>query len=132
MREDPKVKKMKISDEKKKGKQEDLFDFIVQTMADFLKEFKIDCKLPLGFTFSFPVAQTSITAGTLKQWTKDFDADGAVGRDVVGMLRDAIARREVSIASLSFCLSVTLFCYSVFSMTHLPMLLCRARMSALM
>lgn len=98
MKEEPKVEKMAISKEKKEGTQEELFDFIVESIAAFLKKYKIDRKLPLGFTFSFPVVQTSLTAGTLKKWTKDFKATGAEGRDVVEMLHDAIARRHVSLS----------------------------------
>lgn len=94
MKEEPKVEKMAISKEKKEGTQEELFDFIVESIAAFLKKYKIDRKLPLGFTFSFPVVQTSLTAGTLKKWTKDFKATGAEGRDVVELLHDAIARRH--------------------------------------
>ena len=101
MAAEPKVIEMQISEEKKTGTQEELFDFIAQSMADFMKKYKIDRKLPLGFTFSFPVAQTSLTAGTLKKWTKDFNAAGAVGRDIVEMLQEAILRRDVSIGVYS-------------------------------
>ncbi|EED19355.1 glucokinase GlkA, putative [Talaromyces stipitatus ATCC 10500] len=44
----------------------------------------------LGFTFSFPVHQTSINRGTLIRWTKGFDIPDAVGQDVCLMLQDAI------------------------------------------
>lgn len=97
MAADPKVETMEISKDLKEGRQEELFDFIAQSMADFLKKHKIGRKLPLGFTFSFPVAQTSLTAGTLKRWTKDFKAVGAEGRDVIEMLQEAILRRKVSV-----------------------------------
>lgn len=93
---EPKVMKTKISLEKKQGTQEELFDFIAQSMADFMKEYNITRKLPLGFTFSFPVKQTSLTTGVLKKWTKDFKGSGAVGRDVIEMLQEALARRKVS------------------------------------
>lgn len=88
---------MKISNEKKTGTQQELFDFIAESMANFIKKHSIERQLPLGFTFSFPVAQTSLTSGTLKKWTKDFNASGAVGRDVIEMLQEAIGRRQVSI-----------------------------------
>jgi hexokinase len=32
----------------------------------------------LGFTFSFPVRQTSIASGALIKWTKEFAVDDAV------------------------------------------------------
>ena len=97
MAADPKVDEMKISNEKKTGTQQELFDFIAESMANFLKKHSIEHQLPLGFTFSFPVAQTSLTSGTLQKWTKDFKASGAVGRDVVEMLQEAIARRKVCV-----------------------------------
>ena len=86
-------KKMTIDDATKQSTQEKLFDFIAKAMADFVKEQGIKDKLPLGFTFSFPVHQTSLVSGTLITWTKDFNASGAEGNDVVCMLRDAIDRR---------------------------------------
>ncbi|CAI8016985.1 Hexokinase-2 [Geodia barretti] len=94
MTAEPKVEEMRISKEKKEGNQEELFDFIAESMSDFLKKHGITRRLPLGFTFSFPVVQTSLTAGTLKKWTKDFKAAGAEGRDVTQMLQEAIARRK--------------------------------------
>ena len=86
-----------IDDETKQSTQERLFDFIAKSVADFIKKENITTKLPLGFTFSFPVHQTSLVSGTLIRWTKDFSASGAVGNDVIKMLRDAFARRGVSL-----------------------------------
>ena len=83
---------MKLEDETIQSTQKVLFDFIAKALADFVKKHNITNKLPLGFTFSFPVNQTSLTDGTLKRWTKDFTASGAVGRDVVEMLKEAFAR----------------------------------------
>ena len=84
-----------IDDETKQSTQEKLFDFIAKCVAEFIKEQNITKKLPLGFTFSFPVHQTSLISGTLIRWTKDFTATGAEGNDVVLMLRDAFQRRQV-------------------------------------
>ena len=61
-------KKMTIDTATKQSTQEKLFDFIAQSMADFVKEHKIKEKLPLGFTFSFPVHQTSLISGTIMHW----------------------------------------------------------------
>ena len=44
----------------------------------------------LGFTFSFPVHQVGINKGTLIRWTKGFDIDDAVGKDVCKLLQDEI------------------------------------------
>lgn len=90
-----KVKKMVIDDATKQSTQEKLFDFIAQSIKEFMQEHSITRRLPLGFTFSFPVHQTSLTAGTLIRWTKDFSASGAVDRDVVKMLHEAMERTRV-------------------------------------
>ena len=90
--------KMKLTEETIQTTQEVLFDFIAKALADFVKKHNITNKLPLGFTFSFPVDQTSLTSGTLKRWTMDYTASGTVGRDVIEMLKEAFARiGEVSL-----------------------------------
>ena len=92
---DQKVKQMVIDDKTKQSKQEILFDFIANSVSDFVKEQNIIAKLPLGFTFSFPVHQTSLISGTLIRWTKDFSASGAEGEDVVRLLKEAFERKGV-------------------------------------
>lgn len=54
-------------------------------------------RLPLGFTFSFPLQQLGLTKGLLVKWTKGFNCSDVVGEDVVSLLKDAIARRGVSV-----------------------------------
>lgn len=44
----------------------------------------------LGFTFSFPVQQYGINKGTLIRWTKGFDIDDTVGKDVCALLQAEI------------------------------------------
>ena len=44
----------------------------------------------LGFTFSFPVNQIGINRGTLARWTKGFDIDEAIGKDVCQLLQTEI------------------------------------------
>ncbi|XP_055706161.1 hexokinase type 2 isoform X2 [Phlebotomus papatasi] len=74
------------------GKQ--LFDHIAECLANFMKEHEVyKERLPLGFTFSFPLTQLGLTKGMLVRWTKGFDCEGVVGEDVVQLLKDAIARR---------------------------------------
>ena len=75
--------------------QEVLFDFVAEHVVQFIKDRKITRKLPMGFTFSFPVLNTSLTSGTLVRWTKCFDADGAVGEDPVRLLKEAFDRKGV-------------------------------------
>ncbi|XP_026569334.1 putative hexokinase HKDC1 isoform X1 [Pseudonaja textilis] len=77
------------------GTGEELFDHIVQCIADFLEYMGIKgARLPLGFTFSFPCRQTSIDKGALVGWTKGFKATNCEGEDVVDLLREAIKRRN--------------------------------------
>jgi hexokinase len=88
-----------ISKSLKTGDACDLFDFI----ADCINQFLIDTgyghssSIPLGFTFSFPVDQTEIDKGVLVRWTKGFSAWGAIGKDIVKMLREALERKNVSV-----------------------------------
>jgi hexokinase len=44
----------------------------------------------LGFTFSFPVNQLGINKGLLMRWTKGFDIQEAVGKDVCELLQKEI------------------------------------------
>ncbi|CAH0385523.1 unnamed protein product [Bemisia tabaci] len=77
------------------GTGEQLFDHIAQCLADFMKEQDVHTeKLPLGFTFSFPLRQVGLTKGLLERWTKGFNCSGVVGLDVVQLLKDALARRN--------------------------------------
>ncbi|XP_004583497.2 hexokinase HKDC1 isoform X1 [Ochotona princeps] len=77
------------------GTGEELFDHIVQCIADFLEYMGLKgARLPLGFTFSFPCRQKSIDKGTLIGWTKGFKATDCEGEDVVDLLREAIKRRN--------------------------------------
>ncbi|XP_004846239.1 putative hexokinase HKDC1 isoform X1 [Heterocephalus glaber] len=77
------------------GTGEELFDHIVQCIADFLDYMGLKgAQLPLGFTFSFPCRQANIDKGTLIEWTKGFKATDCEGEDVVDMLREAIKRRN--------------------------------------
>lgn len=77
--------------------QEVLFDFVAECVAKFIKDQNINETLPLGFTFSFPVENSTINSGKLVRWTKCFDAKGAVGKDPVQLLKDAFGRKGVSV-----------------------------------
>ncbi|XP_071393003.1 hexokinase-2 isoform X3 [Centroberyx affinis] len=86
-----------IPQETMQGTGEELFDHIVQCIADFLEYMGMKgASLPLGFTFSFPCHQSKLDQGILLKWTKGFKASGCEGEDVVVLLKDAIHRREVS------------------------------------
>uniref|UniRef100_A0A8C3QCC6 Hexokinase-2 n=1 Tax=Geospiza parvula TaxID=87175 RepID=A0A8C3QCC6_GEOPR len=77
------------------GTGEELFDHIVHCISDFLEYMGMKgVSLPLGFTFSFPCQQNNLDEGILLKWTKGFKATGCEGEDVVGLLKEAIHRRE--------------------------------------
>ncbi|XP_064102422.1 hexokinase type 2-like isoform X6 [Macrobrachium nipponense] len=76
------------------GPGDGLFDHIAECLASFIKERELgDELLPLGFTFSFPCKQEGLTKARLARWTKGFKCAGVEGRDVVELLKAAIARR---------------------------------------
>ncbi|THF98571.1 hypothetical protein TEA_020114 [Camellia sinensis var. sinensis] len=81
------------------GTSEELFDFIASGLANFAEKEGGNFQLPsgrkreIGFTFSFPVKQTSIDSGILIKWTKGFAVSGTAGKDVVACLNDAMERR---------------------------------------
>jgi len=77
------------------GSGTQLFDHIAECLANFMKEHNVgEERLPLGFTFSFPLQQKGLTKGLLERWTKGFDCSGCVGEDVVQLLKDALSRRN--------------------------------------
>lgn len=57
---------------------QDLFDFIASLLKEFIEregdspESLLDRRRELGFTFSFPVKQLSVSSGILIKWTKGF------------------------------------------------------------
>ncbi|CAN6168337.1 unnamed protein product [Urochloa humidicola] len=82
------------------GNSSELFGFIASALAKVIAEegsnnvFE-DKQRELGFTFSFPVRQTSIASGTLIKWTKAFSIDDALGEDVVAELQTAMEKHGV-------------------------------------
>ncbi|KAM0868894.1 hypothetical protein ACQ4PT_041016 [Festuca glaucescens] len=83
--------------------QRDLFGFIASALAKFVADEGPSNKVvlggkqrELGFTFSFPVRQTSVASGTLIKWTKEFAVDDAVGEDVVAQLQTAMEKQGVN------------------------------------
>ncbi|KAL2342574.1 hypothetical protein Fmac_003859 [Flemingia macrophylla] len=80
------------------GSSDALFDFIAAALAKFVGSESEGFHPPpgrqreLGFTFSFPVRQTSIASGTLIKWTKGFNIEDAVGEDVVAELTKSLEK----------------------------------------
>uniref|UniRef100_A0A8C5PCU2 Phosphotransferase n=1 Tax=Leptobrachium leishanense TaxID=445787 RepID=A0A8C5PCU2_9ANUR len=93
-RVETKHKMYSIPEDAMTGTAEMLFDYIAECISDYLgRQNMKHKKLPLGFTFSFPVRHEDIDKGILLNWTKGFKASGAEGNNIVGLLRDAIKRR---------------------------------------
>ncbi|GFY94297.1 hexokinase-like 1 [Actinidia rufa] len=82
--------------------EEDLFDFIASSLQEFVQkeegvsEASTVKKRELGFTFSFPVKQTSVSSGILIKWTKGFAIEGMVGRDVSECLQQAMSKKGLN------------------------------------
>lgn len=80
-----------------KGSGREFFDFIAGCIKDFID--KQNSSLPqsrdIGFTFSFPVKQTGVASGTLLHWTKGFCVSGVVGKDVVSLFNESLARKGI-------------------------------------
>uniref|UniRef100_A0A1D1Y6R4 Phosphotransferase n=1 Tax=Anthurium amnicola TaxID=1678845 RepID=A0A1D1Y6R4_9ARAE len=81
------------------GSSHELFDYIAAELVKFVASegegFQLSAgrQRELGFTFSFPVRQISISSGTLIKWTKGFSIDDTVGQDVVAELTRALERQ---------------------------------------
>ncbi|KAG0676820.1 glucokinase [Pichia californica] len=84
----------------------DLFSYLASKIKSFVKEhhnenFNSDSnnsnKLKLGFTFSFPVEQTSLDSGKLIRWTKGFNIPDTIGKDVVKLLQDHLDSQNVPV-----------------------------------
>lgn len=71
-----------------------LFDYIAECLHNFvIKRNLSSSRLPLGFTFSFPIQQDGLAHARLVSWTKGFKCSGVEGKDVVALLKEAIDRR---------------------------------------
>ncbi|GAU12448.1 hypothetical protein TSUD_229830 [Trifolium subterraneum] len=86
---------------------EDLFDFIASSLKEFIAKEgdgsnTSQDRRELGFTFSFPVKQMSVSSGILIKWTKGFSIVDMVGKDVAACLQEAFARKglDVHVAAL--------------------------------
>ncbi|XP_019611647.2 hexokinase-3 [Rhinolophus sinicus] len=91
---EPRSKEFVIPQEVLLGPGQQLFDFAARCLAEFLDALPVGSRgLQLGFNFSFPCHQTGLDKSTLISWTKGFRCSGVEGRDVVQLLREAIARQ---------------------------------------
>ncbi|KAK8457919.1 hypothetical protein SEVIR_3G270700v4 [Setaria viridis] len=93
-----KVEHQPIPEELTKGTSEDLFNLIASALKNFIeREGGKDEGRALGFTFSFPVRQISISSGSLIRWTKEFSIEEAVGMDVAQCLNEALVRNGLNL-----------------------------------
>ncbi|XP_044483670.1 hexokinase-3-like isoform X2 [Mangifera indica] len=82
-----------------RGTSEDLFDFMASSLKQFVEkegngsESSVVKKKELGFTFSFPVRQTSVSSGILIKWTKGFAIEDMVEKEVAYYLQEALIKK---------------------------------------
>lgn len=83
-----------ISDEARLGCGIELFDYLAECVKDFMvsKNMPVDMKVPMGFTFSFPMKQHSLHSAELVTWTKSFNCPSVVGCDVVQLLQSSLRK----------------------------------------
>ncbi|KAJ1842333.1 hypothetical protein LPJ57_010047, partial [Coemansia sp. RSA 486] len=84
------------------AKESRLWDFIAECVGVFLEEHNLKPApgkrtIPCGYTFSFPIFQTSISSGNLSMWNKSFTVPNSVGRDVVNLTQSAFQRHHVAV-----------------------------------
>lgn len=68
---------------------EELFDCIAQLILTIAPE---EGEISLGHTFSFPARQISVDQARLLAWTKEFAVQNVAGKEVNGLLYDALVR----------------------------------------
>ncbi|XP_013391804.1 hexokinase-1-like [Lingula anatina] len=88
-------KEVRIPEETLCGPSKDVYEYIADSICVFLEEENLKGKkLPLGFTFSFPMTQKGLKSGILITWTKSFRCKDGVGDDAGAALEAAMAKRE--------------------------------------
>jgi len=88
--------KERIPDKAKSGEASDLFGFIADNVAKLAKRYNDQSRIPIGFTFSFPMEKASINSATLLRWTKGFQTQGVVGKDIGKLLQHELDSRGVN------------------------------------
>lgn len=84
------------------GTTKELFDFIASELDVFVQSEGEGFKTPskgereLGFTFSFPMKQLSISSGILIKWTKGFRIEDTIGKDIGLCLQQAISQKGLN------------------------------------
>ena len=93
----PKPHKSTLTDELIKGDRDEFFGFIADKIREAMvaEGLSADQVYPMGFTFAFPINQTSINHGTLIHWSKGFEVKRVEGEDVVELLHQALEARGI-------------------------------------
>ncbi|GMH10320.1 hypothetical protein Nepgr_012161 [Nepenthes gracilis] len=98
------VERMPIPQHLMTSTSEDLFEFIASSLKQFVvgeeekdSELSSVSRSELGFTFSFPVKQVSVSSGILIKWTKGFSIADMIGKDVSECLQQAMAKKGLNI-----------------------------------
>uniref|UniRef100_A0A7S0H5D3 Phosphotransferase n=1 Tax=Hanusia phi TaxID=3032 RepID=A0A7S0H5D3_9CRYP len=96
---DVKQAKHRIAESMMYAPGKELFSFFAEKVKEMVPEaVGKDCpRVPLGFTFSFPVQQSAINVGRLVRWTKGFTCPDVVGEDVVALLQQALDDHDVNV-----------------------------------
>lgn len=81
----------------------ELFDFIADTAKELTDKFGEKEKRPAGFTFSFPMSQSSVKQGRLVEWTKGFETKGVVGEDPAALLEASFEALGVPLTVVALC-----------------------------
>lgn len=98
--------KFKFTNDQVKEHGDKLFSALADFIGEFIKNQEAKNNIPqassadplkLGFTFSFPVDQTSLTGGKLVRWTKGFENPGVVGQEITKMLQNALDKRDIPV-----------------------------------
>ena len=91
-----KVNYYSVKEATRLGPGSELFDFLASCIFDFVSKVGLTTKgrIPLGFTFSFPMTQSALNKGVLVNWTKSFNCPGVIGEDAVKLLNEALERKR--------------------------------------
>ncbi|PYI18652.1 hexokinase [Aspergillus violaceofuscus CBS 115571] len=93
--------KFKLPKHMRQCTADELWAFIADRIQDFIEEQHLTPpeseKLPLAFTFSYPVTQDNIRHGVLQRWTKGWDISGVEGHDVVAQLEQALEQKSIPV-----------------------------------
>ena len=82
---------------------EKLFGFIASTAKQLTDKHKETTPQPVGFTFSFPMSQESISSAKLIEWTKGFETSDCVGKDPAALLTEAFTNACVPLHITALC-----------------------------